>query len=77
MRFSKRNKIRWVQDHCTVYGETLPADVDFEVTPSIVGFNLKACGYGCLEHTNCYGNGSLFAWRLHHTQRKQLERAAR
>lgn len=80
MKFRPNNRIKCVQDHGTTWYDRVPPGIDFEVTVLGRGFNLVACGYGCLSNPgedNCYGNGSLHAWGLSKHQRAMLKKAAK
>lgn len=73
----KPNTIRYGQDHCQHCG--VPPGVDFRVErlrgAASVVFVLTACGYGCLRHRNCFGNGNLYIWGLTVRQRRRMEAA--
>ena len=74
MKFRSDNKIRYGQDRFQHQG--IPSGVDFR--PAFVGkhlWRLVGCGYGCLVHGNCYGNGALYPWGLTARQRKRFEKA--
>lgn len=71
------NNIYYGQDHCLLH-RGIPSGVDFRVRRLHAAsgvFKLTACGYGCREHPDCYGNGSLHAWGMTGRQRKRFEAA--
>ena len=75
MTFRKGNKIRYGQDHA--FREGIPHGVDFHVSRFGDGlYELRAPGYGVLKPGQ-YGNGSLVAYGLTASQRRQFEEAAR
>ena len=75
MKFRSDNQIPYGQDHA--FSRGIPSGVEFEVSHTRVssGFKLVACGYGCREHGQCYGNGALYPWGLTARQRQRFEEA--
>lgn len=73
MRFRSSNRIKYSQDRdYSLRG--IPSGVDFAVTPiDETAWKLTACGYGCFQHDDCYGNGALYAWDLTNSQQRRFE----
>lgn len=66
MKFKPDNGIRCYQDHCTVWYEHIPADLDWTVVHAGDTYTiLKAPGFGVLERdsggNSQYGNGAITA----------------
>ena len=62
-KFKPNNRIKYSQDHMTIWGDNVPPHIWFRVKHLAENiFVLTACGYGCLERhcVKCYGNGSLY-----------------
>ena len=77
MKFPPGNKIYFGQDHNFFIG--IPNGIDFEVEKPYTFYELTACGYGCMEHEDCYGCGSLvvFPHCLTEEERKRLDEASK
>jgi len=72
MRFRRDNKIKYGQDHRFFRG--IPAGVEFRVARFLADkYCLVGCGYGCQDHANCYGSGSLIVYGLTAKQRKRFK----
>lgn len=59
VKFKKGNKIIYGQDHRVLQG--VPSGRWFNVFKIRDDlWELVACGFGCFDHHNCYGNGRIF-----------------